>query len=78
MTYKVIQEREECIGCGACAQMCPKYWFIDSDGKASLKGAKKVGSNQERTFTTDLECNKEAANVCPVEIIKIKELKEGA
>jgi len=39
--YKIIHDREACIGCGACASVCPKYWEMDSDGKSNIIGSEK-------------------------------------
>jgi len=63
--YKVKQKREECIGCGACISICPENWKMEKDGKAKPK----------KTAITEKEyrCNKEAADVCPVNIIEIEE-----
>jgi len=74
MKYKVTHIRPECIGCAACVTVCPAYWEMGSDGKSDLKKAKTLkNGNQERVLEKDLECNQEAMNVCPVQIIKIKE-----
>jgi ferredoxin len=72
MVIIVEQARDECIGCGACAATSPDFWEMNSDGKADLKGAKKVGE----IMVLEIEeagSNKEAADVCPVQIIKVKE-----
>lgn len=68
MAYKITQEREKCIGCGACVATCPENWKMDNDGKASPK--KKAIEKK------DFECNKEAESVCPVQIIHISEKKK--
>lgn len=68
---KVVHERDKCIGCGACVSICPEHWEIGNDGKAMLKGAKKVGKNFEKEIESP-GCNKEAAENCPLNIIKIK------
>lgn len=67
---KIIQEHEKCIGCGSCVAICPKYWKISDDGKAKPVGSKAKGSNFELEID-ELECNQEAADVCPVQCIKI-------
>ncbi len=71
--YKIIQIRNECISCGACAAACPKFWEMAEDGKAIPKGGRKKGENYELEIEEkDLPCNKEAEEVCPVQIIKIE------
>lgn len=67
---KVTQEREKCIGCGSCAAVCPRYWEMAEDGKSRLKGS----SEKEGKFeleVAEVGCNKEAADACPVQIIKV-------
>jgi ferredoxin len=58
---KISQDREKCIGCGACAAICPKNWFMDDDGKSTPK----------KTVIEKEDCNKVAADACPVQAIKI-------
>ena len=69
---KIIFERQKCIGCGTCQALCSKYWFLEEDGKVSLKNAKenyKTG-NQELELK-EVGCNQEAADSCPVQCIHI-------
>lgn len=68
---KVIHEREKCIGCGACAAVCPDFWEMGDDGKSVLKGGKKVGKNFELTVK-DAGCCKDAESTCPVQCIHVK------
>ncbi len=63
MPYKVIQDHGACIGCGACAAVCPDNWAMD--------GAK---AKPKKTTVKDLGCNKEAADACPVQCIKLKQV----
>jgi len=68
----IIHERQKCIGCGSCAALCPKYWEIAEDGKAKLLNSKvnqKTGN--EELEINKIECNQEAADICPVQIIRI-------
>ena len=69
---KVIQERNLCVGCGACAAICPKYWEMGGDGKAHLKESTTTGENHI-LMVENVECNTDAANACPVKCIKIEE-----
>jgi len=61
--YKIEFKRDECIGCGACAAVCPDNWEMKDDGKSTPK---KIAIDK-----AELKCNEEAADVCPVDIIKI-------
>ncbi len=71
--YRVEHDRPNCIGCGACAAVCDKFWAMsDEDGKSLLKGAKKEGSLEVLEIDEeDFECMKEAADSCPVNVIHI-------
>ncbi len=71
---KIIQNREGCIGCGTCVALCPKFWEMDdSEGKANLKDAKKNEETGEYELSVEeIECNQEAAEACPVQVIRIE------
>ena len=69
---KIILEREKCIGCNSCVSLCSKYWEMRDDGKAHLKNSKvdeKTGN--EELEIEKIDCNQEAADVCPVQCIHI-------
>ena len=70
---KIVQEREKCIGCGTCAAICPKYWEMADDGKSTLLGSEvnPETKNHEKEVE-ETECNKEAAESCPVQIIHLQ------
>ncbi len=68
---KITQEREKCIGCGSCAALCPKYWEMAQDGKSKLLNSTQNAEGNYEIETEDVECNKEAADACPVQIIHI-------
>ncbi len=69
---KIILDRNKCIGCGACAALCPKYFEMSEDGKSSLKGAKVKPKTQIEELTIKkLGCAQDAADSCPVKAINI-------
>ncbi|MBP8724395.1 MAG: ferredoxin [Saprospiraceae bacterium] len=71
--FRVIQQRERCIGCGACQEAAPGRWAMSAkDGKSILIGGKeKRGYHQVTIDETELEENLAAARNCPVLIIRI-------
>lgn len=68
---KIIHEREKCIGCGSCVALCPKFWEMAEDGKSDLKGATKNSEGNYELEVEEVDCNQEAADSCPVQIIHI-------
>lgn len=60
--YKVEVDAEKCIGCGACAAQCDNF---------EMDGDKAVPKQAE---VDDIGCNKEGAESCPVDAIKITEM----
>jgi len=70
---KIIHEIEKCIGCGSCVAVCPANWEIGDDSKAHLLGAKKGSvDGSEELETEQIGCSQDAADICPVQCIKIK------
>ena len=70
---KIIHDREKCIGCGACAAVCDKLWVMADDGKSRLNNS--VLNPKTGNYELELDeigCNQEAADSCPVKIIKIE------
>lgn len=74
MAITIIHDRPICIGCGACAAVCPEYWEMSQDGKSDLKGGKKEGEMQ-KLEVKEVGCNQDAAQSCPVNCIHIE--KDG-
>jgi len=60
--YK-IEVTDECIACGACVAQCDNF---EMDGDKAKPKKKEVN---------DIGCNKDAVDACPVNAIKIKEMK---
>ena len=81
--YRIEHDRDICIGCSACASVCPKHWFMENDGKSSMYNHTKTGNGEEEILgtnkeplTEDFEDNMDAAESCPVNCIHIKEVKD--
>lgn len=73
---KARVDREGCIGCGACAAVCPDFWQMnDEENKTNLKGSTKAGDGlyELEIGDDDVECNRQAEDVCPVNVIKVTE-----
>lgn len=58
---KIIVDKEKCVGCGACVALC-KNFKLDSNGKAEPVKAE----------VSEITCEKEAQENCPVGAIKIE------
>ena len=67
--YKINYDREGCIGAAACCAVAPENWVMHEDGKADVLHT-EIGDDK-------LKENIEAAEVCPVRVIKILEKKTG-
>jgi len=57
---KVSVDKKACIGCGACAAICPEIFEL------------KAGKAQVKKSETDKDCAKQASDSCPVNAIAIK------
>jgi|FLOH01.1.fsa_nt_gi ferredoxin len=75
--YRIIYDRDACIGAAACAALDPERWEMNEDGKADLL---KGTDNGDGTWTLELDELpaevKEGAEGCPVSAIKIKDLEK--
>jgi ferredoxin len=60
MTHKISVDKKKCIGCGACAAICPNSFDL-KEGKAY-----PIKSEVE-----ELTCEKDAEIGCPVGAISI-------
>src|SRR3990170_845223 len=67
---KISYYRKNCIGCGACVNIAPQNWEMSKeDGLSCLKGA--VDKKTCFIGEIDVEVNKQAEKICPVNIIKV-------
>lgn len=58
----VTIDKATCIGCGVCAQLCPKVFEMQDDGKSEVIDA-----------TGDNDCAQSAIDACPVNAIAWEE-----
>lgn len=75
--YKILHYKKDCINCGACAAICPEFWEMDEEGFAQLKEGKEIGDHWEREIDTEeaRARNQEAADACPVNVIKLEKVE---
>jgi ferredoxin len=62
MSFKIIHDKDKCVGCGACVAVCPDNWEYKEDKVLPKK-----------TKVEEVGCNQVAAETCPVSCIKIEE-----
>jgi len=62
LAIKVEIDEEKCIGCGSCTAVCPDNFKMEGN-KAKVKNPNP----------SQIGCNKDAENVCPVHAIKVVE-----
>lgn len=76
--YRIIFDRETCIGALACNAVAPDVWELAEDGKVDLKGATKRDDGKWELVVDESKIvqNKEAADSCPVYAIVIEEVGE--
>lgn len=78
--YKIRHDRNNCIGCTACAALCPKFWEMSiEDGKSDVIGSVKGkdGWEELEIFEEDFQANMDAASVCPVNVIHLIQIGDG-
>ena len=85
--YRVVFDRKGCIGAAACAAVSPEFWEMKEDGKADLIGHKVDEQGNQYIVLTEnqltpelknaLQLNKEAAEVCPVQVVHIYDDETG-
>jgi ferredoxin len=78
--YRIIYDREACIGAFACSAAAPDFWAFNEDGKADFKGATYNPKTKKWEMVVDSEQdyddNQAAAESCPVFAIVIQKIEE--
>ncbi len=76
--YRIVFDRDTCIGALACNAVAPDYWTLADDGKVDLKGAKKRDDGKWELVIDEKDhvLNTEAAESCPVYAIVVEEFEE--
>jgi ferredoxin len=69
---RIFHQRIKCIGCNYCAEVAPYRWQMnETDGKCNLTdGAENKGIYTAVVGNDEYAANREAAEVCPVNIIR--------
>ena len=78
--YKIEFDREACIGAMACTAVAENFWPRADDGKVDLTGATYNEETKKWELIIDekdFQINQDAADSCPVEVIKIVKLEEN-
>jgi ferredoxin len=71
---KVTIDREACIMCGSCENICDKVFHLPQNEKSTIvERFRTVGKSEEGQIPADLEsCAKEAADACPASAITVE------
>lgn len=74
--YKVVFDRETCIGALACSAAHPEFWKVADDGKVNLENGKKRKDGKFELIIDEskFKAHKESADACPVSAIKIEKI----
>ncbi len=79
-SQKIVFNKKECIGAGACVGVLPDLWSLDEEAKAILDGATFNGTTGRYELIVeegDFRKIKDSALVCPVYAIDIIDLSTG-
>jgi len=79
MKYKIVYDRKNCIGSFSCVVVGSKFWEVNEDNKADLKGGvlnPDTGFYERVVEQDDYDIALESAEVCPVTVISIERLED--
>lgn len=57
---KTFVDKEACIGCGICENICPSVFEMREDGKSYVKGDTVAAENKDDALEAECECPVEA------------------
>lgn len=75
MTIRVTIDREACISCGVCWDVCPEVFEEDADDLTSqIVAAYQVAGDAATGEVPEAlaACAQEATDICPVETIDVE------
>ena len=80
--YRIVYDREGCIGAAACVAAYPERWNLADDGKADIQGdgvTKNDDNTEQIVEISEEEFQKmmDSAQACPVNVIHIIDLETG-
>lgn len=78
--YKIVYDKESCIGAGTCEAVSPDTWKVDNKiGKADLVGGVSMGNEmfELEIEDKDLDMHVQAARGCPAACIHIIDKRNG-
>ena len=81
--YKIVFDREACIGALACSAIAPELWLLASDGKVDLADAKFNQSSGKWELITEINNDEaiqraiDSAEHCPVNVINVFKIEDG-
>lgn len=64
MTIQKVWIEDDCTLCGVCVSTCPDVFEMGDESAQVIEGA---------DLDANADCIREAAEACPVEVIKFKE-----
>ncbi len=73
-TFRVTIDRDGCISCAVCWTTCPEFFEanLDDDRSQVIEQYRIRGDNAEGAAPDDLlDCVRQAADDCPVEVIHV-------
>lgn len=75
MSYLIVHNQKECVGCGVCASVCSEFFKMTRGGdKAILINSKKNINGDFELAVSDVSCAQEASEMCAFGLIKIEKI----